>query len=68
VRIVRHSAGYYLDEMALIEFKPRFVKVVAFETIYLLEITHELFYSQLSAYPDALPAIMKTLANRVDKI
>jgi CRP-like cAMP-binding protein len=68
VEIVRHSAGHYLDEMALIEFKPRSVKVVAFETTYLLEITHELFYSQFSTYPDAFPAIMKTLANRVDKI
>jgi CRP-like cAMP-binding protein len=64
VEIARHSAGDYLGEMALIESKPRSAKVVASESTYLLEITHDLFHSQLSSYPDALLAIMKTLSNR----
>jgi CRP-like cAMP-binding protein len=64
VEIARHGAGDYLGEMALIESKPRSAKVVASEPTYLLEITHDLFHSQLSSYPDALLAIMKTLSNR----
>ena len=64
VEIARHVAGDYLGEMALIESKPRSAKVVASEPTYLLEITHDLFHSQLSSYPDALLAIMKTLSSR----
>jgi CRP-like cAMP-binding protein len=64
VEIARHGAGDYLGETALIESKPRSEKAVASEPTYLLEITHDLFNSQLSSYPDALLAIMKMLSNR----
>jgi CRP-like cAMP-binding protein len=46
--------------MALIESKPRSAKVVFSGVTQLLEITHELFHSKLSSYPDTLMAIMKT--------
>ena len=56
--------GEYLGEMALIESKPRSAKVVSSGDTQLLEITHDLFHSKLSSYPDTLMAIMKTLSNR----
>ncbi len=62
--IALRGMGEYLGEMALIESKPRSAKVVSSGATQLLEITHELFHSKLSSYPDTLMAIMKTLSNR----
>jgi DNA-binding CsgD family transcriptional regulator len=62
--IALRGMGEYLGEMALIESKPRSAKVVSSGDTQLLEITHDLFHSKLSSYPDTLMAIMKTLSNR----
>jgi CRP-like cAMP-binding protein len=62
--IALRGMGEYLGEMALIESKPRSAKVVSSSDTQLLEITHDLFHSKLSSYPDTLMAIMKTLSNR----
>jgi DNA-binding CsgD family transcriptional regulator len=62
--IALRGMGEYLGEMALIESKPRSAKVVSSGGTQLLEITHDLFHSKLSTYPDTLMAIMKTLSNR----
>jgi CRP-like cAMP-binding protein len=59
-KITLRVIGEYLGEMALIESKPRSAKVVFSGVTQLLEITHELFHSKLSSYPDTLMAIMKT--------
>ena len=59
-KITLRVIGEYLGEMALIESKPRSSKVVFSGVTQLLEITHELFHSKLSSYPDTLMAIMKT--------
>jgi DNA-binding CsgD family transcriptional regulator len=62
--IALRGIGEYLGEMALIESKPRSAKVVSSGDTQLLEITHDLFHSKLSSYPDTLMAIMKTLSSR----
>lgn len=62
--IAVRGLGEYIGEMALIESKPRSAKVVSQGDTHLLEITHDLFHSKLSSYPDALMAIMKTLSRR----
>ncbi len=62
--IALRGMGEYLGEMALIESKPRSAKVVSSGVTQLLEITHDLFHSKLSSYPDTLMAIMKTLSSR----
>jgi CRP-like cAMP-binding protein len=62
--IALRGMGEYLGEMALIESKPRSAKVVSSGDTQLLEITHDLFHSKLSSYPNTLMAIMKTLSNR----
>ncbi|MBC8283038.1 MAG: Crp/Fnr family transcriptional regulator [Nitrospinae bacterium] len=62
--IAVRGMGEYIGEMALIESKPRSAKVVSSGVTHLLEITHDLFHSKLSSYPDTLMAIMKTLSRR----
>ena len=62
--IALRGMGEYLGEMALIESKPRSAKVISSGDTQLLEITHDLFHSKLSSYPDTLMSIMKTLSNR----
>ncbi len=62
--IAVRGMGEYIGEMALIESKPRSAKVVSSGVTHLLEITHDLFHSELSSYPDTLMAIMKTLSKR----
>lgn len=63
-KIAVRGMGEYIGEMALIESKPRSAKVVSSGVTHLLEITHDLFHSKLSSYPDTLLAIMKTLSKR----
>jgi len=64
IEIARREQGDYLGEMALIESKPRSATVISTVPTRLLEITQEQFQAKLSASPDALIAIMKTLSNR----
>jgi CRP/FNR family transcriptional regulator, cyclic AMP receptor protein len=64
IEIARREQGDYLGEMALIESKPRSATVISTVPTRLLEITQEQFQAKLSASPDALIAIMKTLSSR----
>ena len=64
IEIARRAKGDYLGEMALVESKPRSATVVSAVPTRLLEITQEQFQTKLSASPDALIAIMKTLSSR----
>ena len=62
--IARREKGDYLGEMALIESKPRSATVITAVPTLLLEISKEQFQTKLSASPDVLMAIMKTLSSR----
>lgn len=64
VEIARRYKGDYIGEMALVGSKPRSATVISELPSVLLEITQEQFHVQLSSSPDALIAIMKTLADR----
>ena len=62
--IARREKGDYLGEVALIESKPRSATVITAVPTLLLEISKEQFQTKLSASPDVLMAIMKTLSSR----
>ena len=64
IEIARRTKGDYLGEMALIESQPRSATVKSAVPSLLLEITQEQFQTKLSASPDVLMAIMKTLSFR----
>ena len=64
VEIARRYKGDYIGEMSLVGSKPRSATVAAALPSAILEITQEQFHAQLSTCPDALMAIMKTLADR----
>ncbi len=62
--IACREKGDYLGEVALIESKPRSATVITAVPTLLLEISKEQFQTKLSASPDVLMAIMKTLSSR----
>ena len=63
-QIAVRGVGDLFGEMALVESKPRSATVITAVPTLLLEISKEQFQTKLSASPDVLMAIMKTLSSR----